>query len=92
MHLRTQIDLDDIVFPIQSSLALVHFICGMSYASVKCVASKVLCAPILLTPISNRVRISSIIHTMIIMASLSWHDEHKRLHRRIEHWGGFELI
>ena len=44
-------------------LVLVHFICGMSYAWIKHVASKVLCAPILLTPISNRVRISSIINT-----------------------------
>jgi hypothetical protein len=92
MHLRTLIDLYDIVFPRQSSLALVHFICGMSYAYTKHAASKVLCAPILLTPISNRVRISSIIGSMVIVASLSLHDEHKRLHKRIEHWGGFELI
>jgi hypothetical protein len=92
MHLRTSIDLDDIVFPRQSSLALVHFTCGMIYAWTKHVASEVLCAPILLTPISNGVRISSIIYTMIIVASLSWCDEHKRLHERIEHWGGFKLI
>jgi len=71
MYLRTSIDLDDIGFPRQSSLALVHFICGMSYALVKHVASEVLCAPILLTPISNRVRISSIIQTMVIVVSLS---------------------
>ena len=64
----------------------------MIYAWIKHVASEVLCAPILLTPISNRVRISSIINTMIIVVSLSWHDERKRLYKRIEHWGGFELI
>ena len=56
-------DLDDIAFPRESLLVRVYLAYGMSYALIKYVASKVLCAPILLTPISNRVRISSIIHT-----------------------------
>ena len=56
MYLRTSIDLDDIACP--GPFYMRHELC-----MDKACTSEVLCAPILLTPISNRVRISSIIHT-----------------------------